>query len=231
MNIPEEVESIINRLQKSEDEWKALYMASWNYSYQIKAQYMDIEPTKVPVVAGSSSTSFVTSVDRNQLSIELMLPESKKGIHIFKIQDLYDILISRDGQFTFGHLQTLFSLFEELLKTVASEIYQIKIDAGNFDGIKDFFKINDFRNVVTDPVILKELKLAKETRNCFIHRGSKIDKRWVDAYGDARRKVPSGKMGKRLEEGFKSPFHQIEDWHVLIVDLSKAIREVLVIKE
>lgn len=230
MIIPEEVESIINRLQKSEDEWKALYMASWNYSYHIKTKYMDLKPRKVPVIMAGSFTSFVTNIDRDQLDIELGLPASKEGIYKFKIQDLYDILVSRDGQFTFGHLQTLFSLFEELLSTIAQEIYNIKINTGNYEGIKDFFKIDDFKNIVSDISKLKELKLAKETRNCFIHRGSKIDKKWVDAYGDARREFPTEKIGKRLEEGFQNTFHQIEDWHVLIVELSKVIREVLVAK-
>jgi len=56
------------------------------------------------------------------------------------------------------------------------------------------------------------LKLAKETRNCFIHNGSKVDDRWLKAFFELKGVNSVHKIGDERPVGF----HQVEDWHALL---------------
>jgi len=201
MDIPNKIKYIIERILKSEDRWKALYMATWGWSYQIKAQFEKTE-------FWEKTKSFG-------------LPASKNKQHFYKPKELYSILTSRDGEFTIGHLQTLFSLFEELLNEASKILFNFELDTSKWKNMKKFFNQDDTKDILTKKDI-NELKLAKETRNCFIHNGSKIDKRWLDAYRDARG-VPTVSMGSELQKSFSNIFHQIENWHGLIVNITKKI--------
>ncbi len=201
MDIPNKVKYIIERILKSEDRWKALYMATWGCSYQIKAQFEKTEFWEKTIPFG--------------------LPASKNKQHVYKPKELYSILTSRDGEFTIGHLQTLFSLFEELLNEASKILFNFELDTSKWKNMKEFFNQDDTKDILTKKDI-NELKLAKETRNCFIHNGSKVDKRWLDAYRDARG-VTTVSLSSELQKGFSNIFHQIENWHELIVNITKKI--------
>ncbi len=55
---------------------------------------------------------------------------------------------------------------------------------------------------------VQELKLAKETRNCFIPNGSKVDEKSLECYRETR---------ARINDELPVSFHQVEDWYKLIV--------------
>ena len=201
MEIPISIGSTISRINQSEDRWKALYMAAWGYSDYIKAQFENTEHWNNKVEFG--------------------LPRSKNNRkHIYTPSQIHAILTSRDGEFTIGHLQTVFSLFEDLLNESSKILCTKEIDTGKWQGIKQFF---DENNDLVSEKELKELKLAKETRNCYIHNSGKIDQWWIEAYTKAKGN-PMALIGHDLEKGFPNSFHQIEEWNELVVSITGKIK-------
>ncbi|MEW6617367.1 MAG: hypothetical protein AB1333_03025 [Patescibacteria group bacterium] len=251
MEVPNNIRHIFEKIEKSEDEWKALYMAVWYYSYYIKDEYIDsgkndpaeklsrlingsgtastIKVFDFKTGTGTASSAVIVFPDESpgEEIINLELPASKKGhSYKWKPKELYSILTSRDGQFTLGHLQTLFSLFEELLCETSKTLFDLEINTGKWKGIETFFSQNSFKDILL-PEELGELKLAKETRNCFIHNNSKIDDKWLSAYQGVRetKTLLPDLIGADLDSGLQNTFHEIENWHDLIVDISKRIVE------
>jgi len=201
MEISSSILSITSRINQSEDRWKALYMATWGYSYQIKAQF--------------------ENTDNWDKKLEFGLPASKNNNrHVYTPHQIHSILTTRDGEFTLGNLQVLFSLFEDLLKEASKILCSSELDTSKWQNIKQFF---DENNDIISETQLKELKLAKETRNCYIHTSGKIDQRWIDAYKEAKGN-PIGLIGDELEKGFPNLFYQIEEWNELIVILTNNIK-------
>lgn len=203
MEIPNNILSIVDKINQSEDRWKALYMGTWGFSYQIKAKYENTPYWDKEIPFG--------------------LPASKNKNHIYTPHRLHSILTSRDGEFTLGCLQNLFSLFEDLLNEASKILCSSEFDTSKWPNMKKFFEETDTRDILTDSQI-KELKLAKETRNCYIHNGSKIDQRWLDSYEDAKGS-PIASVGDDLRRGFPNLFHQIEEWQILIVDTTNSIKD------
>lgn len=201
MDLPVNIGSAISRINQSEDKWKALFMATWGYSYQINNQFSGTELW-----------------DKN---VQFGLPASKNNHqHTYTPEKIHSILTSRDGEFTLGHLQTLFSLFEDLLKESSKILCSSELDASKWTNIRQFFIENSDTASETE---LKELKLAKETRNCYLHNNGKVDQKWIDAYNDARG-ISLCSIGEDLEKGFSNTFHQIEEWNELIVNLTNRIK-------
>lgn len=239
MEIPNKIKYIFERIDSSEKEWKALYMAVWHYAYYIDAEFINKKENKLKgqdffvaartsvvinsPAAGTASAHIVNLIPNKEI-ITLALPASKSGFYEWKPQELYSILSSRDGQFTIGHLQTLFSLFEELLYETAKELYNLEINTSKWVKMVKFFNLENFNNIVSAAEI-NELKLAKETRNCFIHNGSKIDDFWLSAYNGSRGNLSIDLRGKKLSEGFTNIFYEIENWHNLIISISNKIKE------
>jgi hypothetical protein len=211
MNIPTNIKYIIERILESESRWKALYMATWGYSYEIK-KYKKTKFWKIPIKLG--------------------LPASKNGQYTYRPEELHLILTSRDGEFTIGHLQTLFSLLEELLNETSKILFGFELNTGRWKDMKRFFNQTYIKDVFSKQNVneLKELKLAKETRNCFIHNGLKVGQKWLNAYRDARKVSSSITLGGDLQKGLGNKFHQIEDWHELIIDITKRIEMKIILK-
>lgn len=67
------------------------------------------------------------------------------------------------------------------------------------------------------------MKLAKETRNCFIHNSSKVDKRWLEVFREAKGKNSTAQIGDKLPVDFR----QIEDWHELIIQTVNKIKNTI----
>jgi len=200
MNIPDNIKYILERIHKSEDEWKALYMAAWGCVYYINEKYKKLGLWEAKLNFG--------------------LPGSKNKMHPYTPKELDSILRTRDIEFTLGHLQTLFSLLEELSDSASEILFDLESNMSKWKYIEQFFQ-----KIGLSQPIIKELCLAKQTRNCFIHNGSKIDKLWLNTYQEARGVLPSNLDGKNLGEGLLNIFHQIEDWHDLIVNTAEKIKE------
>src|SRR3989344_4225082 len=95
MELPVSVGSTISRINQSEDNWKAIFMAVWQHSDTIKDTF--------------------EKTNQWEKKIEFRLPASKNNHqHPYTPKQLYSILTSRDSGFTISHLQTIFSLFEDL---------------------------------------------------------------------------------------------------------------------
>ena len=214
MEIPPKINNIIQRILESEDRWKALYMASWGCAnFYIKPVFKYTYPALW------------------DKEVPFGLPASKKKWHKYTPAKLYEILTAKDMEFTLGHLQTLFSLFEELVEEIVSVAYDgQEIRADKFGNLQKFllgeqpydkFKIDINENDI------KELKLAKETRNCFIHNNSKIDKRWIDTYKEVRGTNIGIEIGEELSKYVYVP--QVEDWHELVVRIVNKTKEAVAI--
>lgn len=219
MKVPENIENIIKRILESEDNWKALYMASWGVViHWLEPAYKNTKCWKEPIRLG--------------------LPASVKGYCQYTPEQLVGILKKKDYEFTLGHLQTLFSLFEELLRETSKVLIGEEIEEiHKWPNMKGFFEDPLINCIISDNE-LKELHLAKETRNCYIHRDSKVDSDWLNVYKEARGQenpwVSSGNefvnaFGKQTETDAPL-FHQIEKWNDFIVEITKRIREKIVQK-
>ncbi len=199
MEIPIIIGSAITRINQSEDRWKAVYMAVWGYYFQIRDKFENTPYWNKPLKFG--------------------LPAFPKGFHPYTPSELCSILTSKDEGITFEHLITLFSLFEELLNESSKILCSKEINASKKQGMNKFFEEN--KDIISEQE-LKELNLAKETRNCYIHNNGRIDQKWIDAYKEARGSSSASKR-EGLEVGFSSLFHQVEEWHKLIVNLALGI--------
>ncbi len=209
MEIPDNVFNIIQRTYNSEDEWKARYMGVWGCVLgYLEPQFKDTKMWEQKQNFG--------------------LPASKKGYYEYSPKELCDILRSRDKYFNLEHLQTLFSLLEELINELCPLVCNgSEIRADKFRKLKNFLSgvppYNEFRILGISESDLNELGLAKETRNCFIHNASRVDKKWLNAFKNAR-KVDST---CQINEELPISFQQIEDWHQLIIKIVKKIEETI----
>lgn len=209
METQEEINNIIQRILDSEDGWKALYMASWGVVFHwLERDFKNKPSWKQP--------------------LQLGLPASKKGYQEYTPEQLDGILRSKDAEFTLGHLQTLFSLLEELITELCPIVCnEQEIVAYKFENLKKFLlgenPYQNFQISITEDEI-KELNLAKETRNCFIHKNLKVDGHWLEAFKKARGKDSTDKIGSKLPVGFR----EVEDWHELIVKIVKRIKDAVI---
>lgn len=156
--------------------------------------------------------------------ITLGLPASIEGSFTFITKDLYKTLISKDIVFTHGHLQTLFSLFKKLVSELIIEKgFGESYNTSRFTIIEKVLKgINPFDTFsfpISDPEI-DELRLAKETRNCYVHNASNIDQKWLNAYENVHGSINSFNVGDEL--GLM--FHEVEIWHRLILNISRTLK-------
>ena len=209
MQVSQDIREVLLRIRESEDRWKALYMASWSYALQT------LEPKFKP-------TSLWTQ------RIFFALPYSKNKGHYFIPEKLHRILTNKDDEFSLGHLQDMFSLLEELINLACPHICRnISIVASDFPQVEYFlladksYKMNKqgHKRVPLLPD-MRELKLAKETRNCFIHGGN-ISDAWIKAYTAIKNPCPYT-FGNKLPREVTA-IQKIEDWHELIVKIANQI--------
>jgi hypothetical protein len=202
MNIPLDIDSIINRINRNEDDWKAIYTGVWGFRLELLKRFENTSEWNRPYRWG--------------------LPAFPKGYHEYTPNQLCSILASKDIEITFEHLIVLFLLFEDLLKK-SSEIFCSKrLETFTRKGLKEFFQEEYTKEILSDEQ-LTELILAKETRNCYIHNGGKIDKHWIDAYENARGKT-NGNIGDDLTQGIENIYSQVENWHKLILEITHKIK-------
>ncbi|MFA7707860.1 MAG: hypothetical protein WCX73_02840 [Candidatus Pacearchaeota archaeon] len=203
MEIPKEILSIIDRINKSEDNWKAIYMGVWGYYFQLKAKFENTSEWNRPHKLG--------------------LPAFRRGYHEYTPNQLCSILTSKDIEITFEHLIILFSLFEELLNKSSEILFGTELDTSQWRNMKKFFEEESTLDILSEES-MKELNLAKQTRNCYVHNGGKIDQIWLDSCNKIEEKSME-LIGKNLEDGFQNLFHRIEEWHDLIIEATNKIKE------
>ncbi len=208
MEIPKHIENIMQRILESEERWKANYMGVWGFANQIlKERFQNTPLWNVEQAFG--------------------LPASKQGYQTYSPAKLYSLLTSKDSDFTLGHLQTLFSLLEELVSNLCPLVCDGReIWASSFDNLEKFLlgkgHYKKFRtNIKKDDV--QELKLAKLTRNCFIHNGSKVNEKWLECFRETR----GEKSKANINDTLPINFHQVENWHDLIVRIVNEIKDAL----
>jgi hypothetical protein len=205
MDVSDKIKYIIERILEREDRWKALYMAVWGYSY-----YLDGLKREHPELWDQT--------------IALGLPGSKKKQHLYKPSWLHSILTSSDADITILHLVVLFVLLEELLNESSLIFFNKRLDTGYLKQLKIFLGENETKDILSEPEE-KELFLAKATRNCFVHNGSKIDQTWMEAYQLARGIPSIEKIGDDVKSAFESILHQVEDWHEIVIKITKKLEE------
>ncbi len=203
MEIPSNISSIILRINQSENNWKATFMAIWQHADRIKVQF--------------------EHTDKWDSKIKFELPASKNKNHSYTPRQLHSILTSRDGEFTLGYLQILFSLFEDLLNESSKILCPSELNTSKWKEMRKFFENDKTKDILSEDE-MKGLELAKVTRNCYIHKGGKINQDWIKAYTEAKGN-PIASVGDELNKGFPNLFHQIEEWNELIVNTASKIRK------
>lgn len=198
--IPENIQNLINQINESEDRWKALFMATWGLSYQIRGIYENTPLWNVPIKFG--------------------LPASKKKCHEYTPENLHRILTTRDPELSIIQTQFLFMLLEDLVK----ELYRTlnngeEINADSRPILVNFLKDNNFLYNHEE----QEFILAKETRNCFLHQNNKIDGRWIEQYEKTKNVKCKYKIGDRICVGVQ----EVEEWTWLIMNIAKRIENFL----
>jgi len=123
----------------------------------------------------------------------------------------------------------MFSLLEELVNLACPHIcINISIVASDFSQLEYFISADKSYGINKQgrkraPLLsdTRELKLAKKTRNCFIHDGGKISDDWIRAYEALKTPCPYN-IGDKLPPEVTF-IQKIEDWHELIVNIANQI--------
>ena len=205
MTIPRIIQNTINEINESEDKWKVYYAAVWQWSVELTKKYKN------------------NNFWDNSIEILCYLPASKRAPISLPPEKLHDVLTHLDHEIVIKHLNNIFSLVEKLVNDVCDLIYPGKsLDFSKYENLVKFLKsqggFNEIDFKLTDHQYL-ELKLAKETRNCFIH-GRKANSRWVSAYWASRKKEPEYKDGDEMI--LRVP--DVEDWQDIITKVTNEIQ-------
>src|SRR3989344_8284804 len=129
---------------------------------------------------------------------DFSIPSSKNKSYPFSFEQLHSVIPNKDGDFKMFHLVTLISLFQSIPKKVTEEVLS-----------------SDEK---------KELRLAEEIRNCFLH--GNINRGVRKAYKDSRREnFPLLSTDNIMN--FPDLFTEIENWHELIIRSSNKIKYIL----
>jgi hypothetical protein len=211
MKIPDDTKNLIKLLMDSELRWKAQYITVWHTSGIVEDKHRNTD-------------------DWEREVIHIYLPAAKNH-PVCTPKKLYEIYTSKDNELTLGHIQTLFSLFEILIDDVGTVLYGVEVNASHFKNLKDFLEAKgNFSGkikFVSDDEI-SELELAKIARNCYIHKGGKIDSHFIKLYEKARGQKPPAEEGDELSKAFPNTtgefgadnlLRQTEDWHELIIKI------------
>lgn len=207
MEIPDSIQDIMLRIEDSEKSWKAYYMAVWGYAHE----YLH--------------TNFKKPLWDKKL--KFCLPRSKQGFHYYSPKELAHILTTKDDELALIHLQHLFSLFEELISRISLEINGIKLNKKNYHKLAPNI-VERFNLTATEK---NELKLARETRNYFIHKDSKIDTDWIDIFQKIRGENPKLVEGMDLSIALEGAFEAVEEWHVLFLKIIEKIKDWIILKK
>ncbi len=190
--IPEELRPLLTEIEHNKRKWKSLYMAVWGLPlYHLDPEYINKGRGDKPVLWGLPASKF-KSVLYTPRELRGYLTDYDKEIHISQIIKIFTLLENY-----------LFS-YNELTKE------RDLIDFTRFELLKKYVKNKKWS---LDEELL-ELELAKETRNCFMHRSGLIDDRWLRIY-----KMTGRKDSHTLKDKIPTPFSDLEDWTDIMVKI------------
>ena len=149
----------------------------------------------------------------DQTPIDINLPAFDNPKITLTAKELRNICISQEEYLAYSHLTYIFTLFGILTTDVNKQ--NLKIDS--------FLK----NNGVIDQDI-REITLARETRNGYVHYMSKAHNDWIEAYNKAKPKKSPIKEGDPIKNAFvgnaqNKLLQQIYDWHELLIKTSRTI--------
>ena len=216
VGVPEELKDLLAEIEHNKRKWKSLYMGVWGYSFQV----LDIE-----IKEGRGDVVRVLGLPASKYKCTLYTPNELKGyltdydrdIHanqVFKIFTLLENYLFKYYQLTekpeLRKQPSQPLRFGWIPKFIRSRFNKGSINFTYFWQMKKYLKNKGFASDAE----LNELKLAKETRNCFIHFGGMIDKKWLIAYKKTFRR---GKHN--LNDKIKTPFSDLEDWTDIFIKI------------
>lgn len=221
--VPEELKDLLVEIEHNKRKWKSLYMGVWGYSFQV----LDNE-----IKEGRGDLVRVLGLPASKYKYALYTPKELKGyltdydrdIHvnqIFKIFTLLENYLFKYHQLTEKpapkKLSDYLLEFVWLPKFIKFRFCRASINFTRFWQLKKYLKDNGFASDAE----LNELGLAKETRNCFIHHGGMIDKKWLAAYKKTLRQDKHN-----LNDKIKTPFSDLEDWtDILMKIVSNSLKQ------
>lgn len=186
----EELLSVLQEIEQNKRKWKALYMAVWGLPLYV------LDP-------------WINNGDGDKV-MKFNLPAAKYRFVHYTPKELKNYLINYDNDILISQLIKIFTMLENYFFIYNKEIGMEKIDFTKFESLKKYIEDNNFANEDE----LAELELAKETRNCFVHRRGVIDKKWMDAHNKTQRKNIH-----HIGEKIPTPFNDIENWTDILVKI------------
>ncbi len=198
--------SIVTKIKGSRDIWRVTHGVSWKLYNQL--------------------TKYKNTPNWKRKVIKITLPQSEKVHFIYTPYELHNLL-DRDYDIILLHLVTLLSLFEELLKESWETLCKKRLPNRKNSVIKPFFQFKDTQDML-DNTQLKQLNLARLTRNIYIHNSSKENKDWIKGYKETG-ETKNISLGDSLNNIFPEPemFLQVEKWNELIIKISDKIKDKL----
>lgn len=214
--IPEQLKIPLKEIETNKRKWKSLYMAVWG----LPIHYLD------PLINNGNGDKVLT----------LGLPASKYKFVKYTPKELKSYLTDYDGDIHINQIIKIFTLLENYF-FIYNEIIEKKpnkikrrwlynkfnnlfeklfpqknttIDFTKFKQLKKYLEENKF---VSKKELL-ELELAKETRNCFVHRRGIIDGKWLNIYKKTQRK-----NNYKLNDKCPTLFTDLENWTDIFIDI------------
>ena len=199
MSLPPKIEKLINKIEEADDRWKALYMATWDLK-----GHLDDFRKKQP--------------EFWEKKVGFGLPACRKGLKKYIPKRLQEISMSRDGEITVNHLQTLFSLLEKLCKEIYYHECNKNIMFRNREEIIEFLSERKFLLIDEQ----NKFRLAGQTRNCVIHNDGEVDSKWNEDFEKLNDKKSPHKEGDDLRYIVKIPdIEEYNDFFLKIVERIK----------
>lgn len=195
-NVPETLYPLLEEIENNKRKWKTLYMAIWGFQIYFLIPNMIETGKGDELIPWGLPGAKLKCVMYTPNELEYYLKRSDYGIHI-------------------SQLITLFMLLENYF----FEYYKITRDKMNFDKKLDTAKFKNLKKYLeqskfADKKELLELELAKESRNCFMHRRGLIDSKWLNVHKKAR-----GTTRHKIGDKIPLDFHDLEDWTDIMVNI------------
>jgi len=215
--VPEQLKALLIEIEHNRRKWKSLYMAVWGLPlYYLTPCLIDQGKGDKVVIWGLPAAKH-KSVLYTPRELRGYLTDYDKDIHIGQVIKIFTLL--EDYLFAYYGVTEnpeRDSFKRRLIKYMPNfvlNLFSLKtgpVDFTLFGKLKRYLKCKNFASNQE----IKELELAKETRNCFVHRRGLIDKRWLRAYKRTGRKEDY-KTGDRAP----SPFSDLENWTDIMIKI------------
>ncbi|MDP1624845.1 MAG: hypothetical protein Q8L64_03650 [bacterium] len=86
--ISDETKSILNRIYKSENNWKATHLAVWHFDDYLQKEYLEERIFLSGVDSGTAHIQRYKKISDADFVVDFKLPASKSGFKIYKTSEL-----------------------------------------------------------------------------------------------------------------------------------------------